>query len=117
MTSRSPHELSHWCSNCDTHFRLDQVRKYLPAPESALGEEEILQCATCGSYQVEELIEVTQPESDIDVRHWTVVFRVPGGRTALAEFLVDLAAKFPTSQHEVIAVRTGNALDNREPAK
>lgn len=117
MTIRSTDDLTHWCSNCGGHFRLEQVRHYLPAPESPLGEEEVLQCPTCASYLIEPLIEAMQPESDRGVQDCTVVFRVSGPRDALANLLADLAVIFPTHQHEVIAVRTGNALRDREHAK
>jgi hypothetical protein len=106
MTSQSTHPITHWCSNCDGHFQLNQVRHCVPVPESALGEAEVLHCPTCGSYQIEKLLEA-------DAQHCTVVFRLPGSREALGYFLSELETKFPESEPEIVAVQSGNALHQK----
>lgn len=106
MTIPFTHPITHWCSNCDAHFRLDQVRLCVPAPESALGEAEVLQCPTCSSYEIEKLLEA-------GAQHCTVVFRLPASREALGYFLSELETKFPESEPEIVAVQSGNALERR----
>ncbi|MFJ2453981.1 hypothetical protein ACIOWK_20055 [Pseudomonas protegens] len=50
--------LTHWCCNCDTHYTLREIRHCIPVSTSPEGEEEILQCPTCGSYDIKELQEM-----------------------------------------------------------
>ena len=105
-------QITHWCRNCDAHFRLDQVRQCIAAPDSVAGEVEILQCPTCSSYYIEAL-----RVAEGDVQHCTVVFRIPGPREAIGDFLTDLGTKFPERRPEIIAVRVGNVFQQREDAK
>lgn len=104
--------VTHWCRNCDAHFRLDQVRQYIAAPEAVSGEIEVLQCPSCNSYYIEPLVEI-----DAENQHCTVVFRIPGPREALGDFLTELCTKFPARQPEIIAFKAGNALRQRENGK
>lgn len=108
MNSQPANQISHWCANCDAHFRLDQVRHCIPVSESALGETEVLQCPVCSSYEIQQLL-----EPDSATQHCTVVFRLPAAREALGYFLSDLETKFPACGHEIIAVQSGNALAKR----
>ncbi|AZC83939.1 hypothetical protein PchlR47_24460 [Pseudomonas chlororaphis] len=59
MKTILPNQITHWCSSCNSHFQLSQVRHCIPVPTSPDGEEEILRCPSCGSYSIEELQEVT----------------------------------------------------------
>lgn len=101
--------ITHWCRNCDAHFHLDQVRQCVPVPESIVGEEEVLQCPTCNSYHIQDLLDV-----NVGVQDFTVVFRLCESRNALSDFLLDLENRFPACDLEIIAVQIGNALERRE---
>ncbi|ARQ75650.1 hypothetical protein B6D87_16120 [Pseudomonas fragi] len=59
MNTQPQKQITHRCSNCNSHFPLHQVRHCIPVPTSPEGEEEVLQCPTCGSYLIEKLQEVT----------------------------------------------------------
>jgi predicted nucleic acid-binding Zn-ribbon protein len=62
MNTQSANQITHWCSSCNSHFPLHQVRHCIPVSTSPHGEEEVLQCPTCGSYNIEELQEVAHAQ-------------------------------------------------------
>ncbi len=59
MTSGQPSLITHWCRNCGTHHPLPSVRQFVPAETSPEGETEVLTCPVCGSYDIDELQEVS----------------------------------------------------------
>ena len=54
--------LTHWCRQCDAHYRINHVRHCIPAPNPLEGEVEVNICPVCSSYEIEELQEVTDEQ-------------------------------------------------------
>ncbi|WP_095602233.1 hypothetical protein [Pseudomonas sp. PIC25] len=52
-------------------------------------------------------------DTQSEVQHCTVVFRIPGSREATREFLTDLGTKFPGHEPEIIAIQIGNGLEGK----
>ncbi|SDZ23864.1 hypothetical protein SAMN05444743_11145 [Pseudomonas sp. PDC86] len=52
--------ITHWCLHCDRHHPQHQVSGAVPAsPDS---EVDVLICPTCNSYDIEELLEVSDAQ-------------------------------------------------------
>lgn len=120
MNAITPPGITHWCRSCTTHHTLHQVSCSIPHPTPFEEEIEVLVCPYCGSYEVDELVDVHErtflrPEKG--GQHCSVVFRVPGSQDAMRQFVHELGILFPGDQAEVIALRVGNALADKEPGQ
>lgn len=104
--------LTHWCRNCTAHLSLNQIRHFTPAHTSSSGKSEVYLCPTCSSYDVDPLLPVPEDQTDPQVHHCTVIFRVTGPRAATSHFLNDLCTKYPGDHAEIIAMQMGNALES-----
>lgn len=55
-------QLTHWCHQCDSHHPAHRVRLVVQATVSTEGEVDVLICPTCNSYDIEELLEVSDAQ-------------------------------------------------------
>jgi hypothetical protein len=51
--------ITHWCRQCDSHHPMHRVSHAFPCPTNARGKKEVWVCPSCNSYDIEELLEVS----------------------------------------------------------